>query len=186
MATGEQKADATADATSVPLLAASRAAQHDDGGAAMTTSQEFYDRAKKDPNAIVSRGMTEWTPPEGAVWDATNFEGLVPESWRCIDCGFNTAPGCLNRAEMEQAAQALGKMWETTGIKQHIDNRSEIYTVRKSVWAKAGVPPMGGCLCIGCLEKRIGRRLRSKDFQRNHPFNSVPGTPRLLERRGAP
>jgi hypothetical protein len=30
----------------------SRAAQHD-GGTAMTTSQEFYDRAKKDPNAIV-------------------------------------------------------------------------------------------------------------------------------------
>jgi hypothetical protein len=27
-------------------------AQHD-GGTAMTTSQEFYDRAKKDPNAIV-------------------------------------------------------------------------------------------------------------------------------------
>jgi hypothetical protein len=51
-ATGEQKADATADATSVPLLAASRAAQHD-GGTAMMTSQEFYDRAKKNPTAIV-------------------------------------------------------------------------------------------------------------------------------------
>jgi len=42
----------------------------------------------------------------------------------------------------------------------------------------------GGCLCIGCLEKRIGRRLKPKDFLRDHPFNLMPGTQRLLERRG--
>jgi hypothetical protein len=39
-----------------------------------------------------------------------------------------------------------------------------------------------GCLCIGCLEKRIGRRLKPKDFT-DHPFNQLPGTPRLLNRR---
>jgi hypothetical protein len=43
----------------------------------------------------------------------------------------------------------------------------------------------GGCLCIGCLEKRIGRRLIADDFA-DHPFNSLPGTPRLMERRGTP
>jgi hypothetical protein len=45
---------------------------------------------------------------------------------------------------------------------------------------------MGGCLCIGCLEKRIGRELRPADFDRSHEFNQpdVPGTWRLLERRG--
>jgi hypothetical protein len=44
--------------------------------------------------------------------------------------------------------------------------------------------PRGGCLCIGCLEKRLGRKLRPKDFQRDHPFNrpNVPGTPRLMKR----
>jgi hypothetical protein len=118
-------------------------------------------------------------------WDKTNFEGLVPESWCCIDCGMNTAPGCLNRTEMEQAAKALGKLWETNtaSVPQYIDNRSEVYTVREAVWRKAGVEPMGGCLCIGCLEKRIGRRLKPKDFLRDDPFNVLPGTERLLKRR---
>ena len=46
--------------------------------------------------------------------------------------------------------------------------------------------PFGGCLCIGCLEKRLGGRLKPKDFQRGHPVNypNVPGTPRLMNRRG--
>ena len=45
---------------------------------------------------------------------------------------------------------------------------------------------MGGCLCIGCLEKRIKRRLRPTDFQRDDVCNNpnVPGTERLLSRRG--
>jgi hypothetical protein len=128
--------------------------------------------------------MTDWTPPEGAVWDTTNLQGLIPESWECIDCGMNTAPGCLNRVEMENAAKALGVLWKTEGVTQHIDNRSEIYAVRDSVWKKAGVERMGGCLCIGCLEKRIGRSLKPKDFPRGEPLNQTPGTPRLLQRRG--
>jgi len=33
------------------------------------------------------------------------------------------------------------------------------------------------------LEKRIGRTLTAKDFVRGHPFNSLPGTKRLLARR---
>jgi hypothetical protein len=45
---------------------------------------------------------------------------------------------------------------------------------------------MGGCLCIGCLEKRIGRRPKPKDFDPDHPFNEMPTTPRLLDRRGQP
>jgi len=42
--------------------------------------------------------------------------------------------------------------------------------------------PYGGCLCIGCLENRIGRKLKPRDFTR-HTFNDMPGTDRLLERR---
>ena len=42
-----------------------------------------------------------------------NLRGLVPESWACIDCGVNTAPGMLNRAEAE-AAQAQGGMIVTS------------------------------------------------------------------------
>jgi hypothetical protein len=63
----------------------------------------------------------------------------------------------------------------------------EIYTVRRSVWKRAGFKGEwgDGCLCIGCLEKRIGRRLKPKDFPaENVGLNDLPGTPRLLNRRG--
>jgi hypothetical protein len=111
--------------------------------------------------------------------------GKIPESWDCIDCGFNTAPGCLNRAEMEKAIEALGDKWgKGEGVAYEINDRSEVYTVRTAVWKEAGVVPMGGCLCIGCLEKRLGRNLRPKDFKRGDAFNQMPGTARLLKRQG--
>jgi hypothetical protein len=39
-------------------------------------------------------------------------------------------------------------------------------------------------LCVGCLERRIGRELTPHDFA-DHIFNQhYPGTPRLMERQG--
>jgi hypothetical protein len=110
-----------------------------------------------------------------------DLRGDVPESWACIDCGINTAPGCLNRAQMERA---VGLDWSGQGITQFIDDRAEVYDVRPSLWNKAGMSETGGCLCIGCLEKRLGRMLTPKDFTRNHPLNRIPGTERLMARRG--
>jgi hypothetical protein len=112
----------------------------------------------------------------------------LTESWLCIDCGVNTAPGLFGRAEMEKAieeAKARGEWGEENGIDQTIGWNSEVYTVREAVWKAAGMEPFGGCLCIGCLEKRLGRRLKPKDFLRGHPFNhpDMPGTPRLKNRR---
>ena len=70
-----------------------------------------------------------------------------------------------------------------TVVTYTFDEHCEVYTVRDSVWKAAGMEPMGGCLCIGCLEGRLGRRLIPKDFPRRHPFNSLPGTERLIARR---
>jgi hypothetical protein len=103
-----------------------------------------------------------------------------------VDCGVNTAPGFLNRAETEKAMKTLG--WDAC-ITQHFNEShynecTEDYIVRAAIWKQAGMEPMGGCLCIGCLEERIGRRLRPKDFQRGHPLNRTRGTARLLQRRG--
>jgi hypothetical protein len=118
--------------------------------------------------------------------ETCDMRGLAPESWKCIDCHKNTAPGMLNRVELEAAIAALGERWdkEQEGVPQRIGFDSEVYTVRNAVWKAARMEPYGGCLCIGCLEKRLGRRLRPKDFQRNHPFNRLPGTDRLKKRRG--
>lgn len=115
--------------------------------------------------------------PLGFVAD---LRGVVPESWACIDCRINTAPGCLNRNQMEQAFAAD---WNHQGVTNKFNARSEVYTVEALVWSAASMSDFDGCLCIGCLEKRLGRTLTPRDFLRNHPFNSLPGTARLLSRR---
>ena len=102
----------------------------------------------------------------------------TPENWLCVDCSVNTAPGFLPRIEKEQAFNAGHE-----SVEEYVDDQSEVYMVRVAVWEAAGMEPFGGCLCIGCLEQRLGRRLKPKDFLRGHSFNTMPGTPRLLQRQ---
>jgi hypothetical protein len=109
-----------------------------------------------------------------------DMRGAIPESWACVDCGINTAPGCLNRARMEQA---LAADWNNKGITNTFCGRSEVYRVKPPVWKAASMQDQGGCLCIGCLENRLGRTLVWRDFDRKHPFSKIPGTARLLSRR---
>jgi hypothetical protein len=111
-----------------------------------------------------------------------NLKGIVTESWVCIDCGVNTAPGMANRTQTETSFSVLS-LSRNEGVEQTIDDWSEVYMVKPMVWEAAGMDGWNGCLCIGCLEKRIGRTLVPKDFLRNHAFHSFPGTKRLLARR---
>jgi hypothetical protein len=105
--------------------------------------------------------------------------GLTSEHHNCVDCGFNTAPGMPPRELAEFLFNRDGT------IPSCITPDSEMYMVRESVWKKAGMEPYGGCLCVGCLEKRIGRKLKPKDFA-EHVFNDprMPCTDRLRDRRG--
>jgi hypothetical protein len=116
-----------------------------------------------------------------------DLRGKTPESWHCVDCGVNTSPGSLSRVEMEQAfaqQRAAGaQLTAEPGVTIEYSEGSEVYAVRHSVRTAAGMEPWGGCLCIGCLEQRLGRELKPKDFLRHHPFMALPGTPRLLNRR---
>ena len=116
--------------------------------------------------------------------DMVSLKGRTVENWLCVDCGTNTAPGVPSRIEMEIAFLAQGE--RGNGVPLQITSDSEIYMVRDRVWAAAGMTDWGGCLCIGCLEARLGRRLKRKDFLPDHPLNSdrFPCTERLRERRG--
>ena len=69
-----------------------------------------------------------------------SFEGITTESWCCVDCGMNTAPGFLNRADMEKAANALGEKWRTgeEGIKQTVNENTELFMVRDAVGRRPG------------------------------------------------
>jgi hypothetical protein len=108
----------------------------------------------------------------------------APVSWCCVDCGVNTGPGCSTRAEIWAAYSEPNRNGEHVG-QMHFDHTSEICRVRNTIWERAGIEDFGGCLCIGCLEKRLGRRLKPKDFDRSHAFNDprLPCTERLRKRR---
>ena len=111
-----------------------------------------------------------------------DLRGKLPESWACNDCGINTAPEFKNREQMEQA---FALDWNNQGVVQTYNEFTEIYIVKEPVWEAAGLESMAGCLCIGCLERRIGRTLTANSFVRDDPLNHpmLPGTERLLERR---
>jgi hypothetical protein len=123
--------------------------------------------------------------------DDFDLKGVTPESWACVDCGINTGPGLPDRVNVERAYKTAITVAKISGEKDpsittaQFNEWTEVYTVRDSVWKAAGMKPWGGCLCFGCLEKRLGRRLKPKDFPRRDPFNDprLAATDRLFDRR---
>ena len=109
-----------------------------------------------------------------------SLKGCHSESQCCIDCGYNTNPGAPPRELAEFLMNRDGEVPMT------LTRDSEIYLVRNKVWKAAGMEPWGGCLCVGCLERRIGRRLKPKDFELDHVFNNpgLPRSDRLSDRLG--
>ena len=81
----------------------------------------------------------------------------------CADCGVDTRP-CTGR----RGCRHTGR-WDD-------------YLVRNSLWAAAGMER--GFLCVGCLERRLGHRLRPADFiavpvnDPGHPWHAL----RLISR----
>ena len=111
--------------------------------------------------------------------------GVMSEHHNCIDCGVNTAPGWETRERIDEMLRAGYLRADPDHLGKCIfGEHTEIYIVHNKVWADAGMEGYGGCLCIGCLEARLRRKLRPKDFPRSHPFSRMPGSERLLDRRG--
>jgi len=84
---------------------------------------------------------------------------------RCRDCKESTIPTISG------------------GDLRDLEGRCEFYMVKDSVWAQAGMK-WRGYLCGGCLETRIGRRLRKRDFAPSlaHTFYLFLQTARLRSR----
>jgi hypothetical protein len=108
-------------------------------------------------------------------------QDCIVESWLCVDCGTNTHPGSPSGPEM-RVAFAMG----ADDVTIRCNNKTEVYAVKDTVWKRAGMRAWNGCLCIRCLEKRIGRQLRPGDFSQHdrETFAKLPCTERLLNRRG--
>jgi len=101
----------------------------------------------------------------------------TPLTWHCVMCGVNTHPGAKGRIALFEDLRTKGKS------RIRFDHKTEVYRVNDAVWKGAKVKEHDGCLCIGCLERRLGRKLKPKDFN-GHVFNEMPGSKRLLQRRG--
>lgn len=60
----------------------------------------------------------------------------------------------------------------------------EYYMVKGHVWTQAMGDKPDGMLCIGCLEKRIGRRLQLQDFTEHmNQHGPWAGADRRLSKR---
>jgi len=60
---------------------------------------------------------------------------------RCLDCGQRLLPDGRD-----------GHQW---------------YMVRDQVWDQTSLAPLGGCLCLACLEARLGRALTWRDLDQD-------------------
>src|SRR5262249_24626833 len=105
--------------------------------------------------------------------DPDDMYGLFPDNYTCVDCGMNTWPRHPTRGEGEQprrAARAAGKQWG--GTTMTFTSETEAYYVYPHVWEATGLGGFwNGCLCICCLESRIGRPLQPFDFIPDNGFN---------------
>lgn len=97
----------------------------------------------------------------------------------CMDCGTDTTP-------CSSITMCRGKR----GCRHNGGRRWEWYMVRRRIWAQAtGGDDTPGYLCIGCLEKRLGRPLNAGDFTAapvNQPGHSPWVSPRLRAARTRP
>jgi hypothetical protein len=67
----------------------------------------------------------------------------------CLDCGMETSP--VSRVELDKEGGCRFRV---------AFNSSEQFLLWPHIWAETGLGPHDGALCVGCAEKRLGRRLR--------------------------
>jgi hypothetical protein len=65
--------------------------------------------------------------------DEFDLRGKVPESWCCVDCGVNTAPGLPNRAGLENNYRMVAAINKLSGEERPVasmefDDRCEVYS----------------------------------------------------------
>jgi hypothetical protein len=85
-----------------------------------------------------------------------------------LDSRLNSQSDPIIQEMIEPTEEAIRKtddeMTNCVDCRWNTPLLGEWYMVRDSVWNAAGMETMGGCLCIGCLEERLGRRLTPEDF----------------------
>lgn len=68
----------------------------------------------------------------------------------------------FERGALPALAREYEEWWQCLDCGGYPDD----YLVFRSTWKEANMQPRGGFLCVGCLERRLGRQLTSLDFPR--------------------
>jgi hypothetical protein len=148
----------------------------------MSTHGELAAQGRMTEGEIRADGRTVAELVAAGERDPYDLYGLIPDNYICVDCKMDTWPGHKTRAETEQRLRAAGEAFRST---LRFTSETEVYYVHPHVWEASGLGGFwNGCLCIGCLEKRIGRRLQPFDFIPDQGLNDpkLPGTIRRFER----
>lgn len=89
------------------------------------------------------------------------------------------------RALAHLCAEAVDDMGRLDCLWCGVDTVDEYYIVTREIWEQYGPKKNEGCLCIGCLEDRMDRRLVPGDFT-DVPVNTDGGhrSERLRDRMG--
>jgi hypothetical protein len=130
----------------------------------------------------------------------SEFRDHTPE-WSCHDC--NAAPGsfhhfgcdmeicprcgrqaiscdCLYDSEPVSRWSPPPWPWFCDDCDVDCSVLNENYMVEDELW-----PADAGVLCVGCLERRLGRTLTRADFNLRPKWHELPLSPRLEERLAA-
>jgi hypothetical protein len=116
--------------------------------------------------------MTTKTEKIASYYADKAVQDNIVEDWCCVDCGVNTNPGCPDGPTTRIEIALTGESKAT------MTRDSEVYAVKTAIWKQVGMRAWNGCLCIGCLEQRLGRQLRPKDFARDEVWAEMPCTER--------
>ena len=116
----------------------------------------------------------------------TEFSGISNYTVRLPDCECRSIVEPLLESDPHPPRPPFSSKCADCDIDTMGDSSHEMYMVHGSVWRESGACECK-LLCIGCLERRIGRLLHSGDFTRcplnyENALGLRPTTPRLLHR----
>lgn len=114
---------------------------------------------------------------EGTAWRLDDEIGELGDDETIADLRLTVPQFMALCGEVAESIDSLDCVW--CGV--NTADVGEYYMVHDELWEKYG-PPKRGCLCIGCLELRIGRRLRPDDFM-DAPANWMGSKSERLRQR---
>jgi len=109
---------------------------------------------------LTARRIAELSDAQACLWEAQDEEATRP----LLD--EHSAPARPVRHRTRRVERQARRSLLLLCSDCELNTSMEYYSVKDEIWAAASLPPRSQpqFLCIGCLERRISRRLTRTDF----------------------